>query len=100
MVNRRKDPPTPEEMERLAFQRFEMARKVAVLAEEDAKRRVRSRALKANEAAAPDMALLHSQVGLESGRAPNRDVNKKSDVDEEASGQGNSFQPGVWQPGK
>jgi hypothetical protein len=29
MVNRRKDPPTPEEMERLAFQRSEMARKVA-----------------------------------------------------------------------
>mmetsp|Transcript_36568 Transcript_36568/g.79681 ORF Transcript_36568/g.79681 Transcript_36568/m.79681 type:complete len:170 (-) Transcript_36568:187-696(-) len=96
LMHRRTEPPSLSEVERLERQRADMARKVAELAAEDAKQRVRSRALKPSEAATPDMALLHSQVGDESGRAAKPAAHEQPD--EEASGTGASFKPGVWQP--
>mmetsp|Transcript_4366 Transcript_4366/g.5852 ORF Transcript_4366/g.5852 Transcript_4366/m.5852 type:complete len:181 (+) Transcript_4366:69-611(+) len=100
----RDDPPTPEESAELERQRESVREKVAILAAEEAKRKVRARALKPQDAATPDLGMLHLQMGSEEGRinqhegSADKPKESKPDQSIEPSGTGDTFTPGKWQP--
>mmetsp|Transcript_31499 Transcript_31499/g.60729 ORF Transcript_31499/g.60729 Transcript_31499/m.60729 type:complete len:199 (+) Transcript_31499:309-905(+) len=117
MGHTRKTPPSAEESARLDMQRQIMKQKVAELAAEEARAKVRRRALGAQEASNPDMALLQTQLGEGDARAsapaagggakfqpeawiPARVQHKTSaDSSSEPVGTGDTFKPGTWSPG-